>query len=126
MKKAAAQQGVDLERFQALEPYDVRQEREEQWEERLLALAQAGKFKLSKLPAAKSHPMKSQLAAAMKASCSVSNAWLADRLAIGQPASASQFARRWMLDRWRRPRRPSPLSGRRWHELEQRGKWRRG
>jgi hypothetical protein len=42
--------------------------------------------------------MKSQLAAAMKARCPVSNAWLADRLAMGQPASASQFARRWMLD----------------------------
>ena len=98
MKKAAAQQGADLERFQGLEPDDVRQEREEQWEERLLALARAGKFILSKLPAAKSHPMKSQLAAAMKASSSVSNAWLADRLAMGQPASTSQFARRWMLD----------------------------
>lgn len=46
MKKAAAQQGVDLERFDGLEPDDVRREREEQWEERLLALAQAEKINL--------------------------------------------------------------------------------
>ena len=52
---------------------------------------------LKKLPAPKSHPDKALLAAAMKRSASVSNAWLAERLAMGQPASASQFARRWML-----------------------------
>ena len=102
MKKAAAQQGADLERFQGLEPDAVRHEREEHWEERLVALAKAGRFNLQKLPAAKSHPMKAELAAAMKASSSVSNAWLADRLAMGQPASASQFARRWMLDPMRK------------------------
>lgn len=98
MKKAAAQQGADLKRFHGLEPDDVRREREEQWEERLVDLARSGKFNLQKLPTAKSHPIKAQLAAAMKASCSVSNGWLAERLAMGQPASASQFARRWMLD----------------------------
>jgi len=52
---------------------------------------------LAKLPAQKSAPEKAMLAAAMKRSTSVSNAWLADRLKMGQPASASQFARRFLL-----------------------------
>jgi hypothetical protein len=33
----------------------------------------------------------------MKRSTSVANGWLAARLAMGEPASASQFARRWLL-----------------------------
>jgi hypothetical protein len=33
----------------------------------------------------------------MKRSTSAANAWLAERLAMGEPASASQFARRWLL-----------------------------
>jgi len=37
------------------------------------------------------------LAAAMKARTSVANAWLAERLNMGKPASASQFSGRWML-----------------------------
>lgn len=98
MKSAAAEQGADLERFEGLEPEAVRQEREELWEERLQALARHAKIELQELPAAKSHASKALLAAAMKASSSVSNAWLAQRLGMGQPASASQFARRWMLN----------------------------
>ena len=35
--------------------------------------------------------------AAMKQSSSVSNVWLAERLGMGKPASASQFARRFLL-----------------------------
>ena len=49
------------------------------------------------MPAQKAHPDKSMLTAAMKARTSVANAWLAERLNMAKPASASQFARRWML-----------------------------
>jgi REP element-mobilizing transposase RayT len=98
MKVAAAEAGADLERFEGLEPDSVRQERADAWEERLHALARIARIDIDSLPAPKSHPSKAKLAAAMKASCSVSNAWLAQRLAMGEPASASQFARRWMLE----------------------------
>jgi hypothetical protein len=98
MKAAAVKAGADLERFEGLEPDRVRQERAEAWEERLQALARRIKIDVEALPPLKSHPAKAKLAAAMKASCSVSNAWLAQRLAMGKSASASQFARRWMLD----------------------------
>lgn len=97
MKKAAADLGADLERFAGLEPEEVRRERAEQWEERLQALARAAEIDLMNLPAQKSHPDKALLAAAMKAGSSVPNRWLAERLAMGPAASASQFARRWML-----------------------------
>jgi putative transposase len=98
MKVAAAERGADLERFNGLEPDMVQKERTAAWEERLQSLARTLKIDVNALPAPKSHPSKAKLAAAMKASCSVSNAWLAERLAMGKPASASQFARRWMLE----------------------------
>ena len=98
MKVLAIKRGADVERFSGLEPEMVQRERAEVWEERLQLLARTVRIKLGELPAPKSHPHKALLAAAMKASCSVSNAWLAKRLDMGQPASASQFARRWMLD----------------------------
>ena len=74
-----------------------REARAELWETQLAALARRARIDLRKLPAPKSHPSKALLAAAMKRRTSVSNAWLAERLAMGQPASASQFARRWLL-----------------------------
>jgi len=97
MQRQARERGADLERFAGMEPEQVREERALIWEERLQRLACLAKINLTSLPAAKSHPSKALLAAAMKGSSSVSNAWLAQRLAMGQPASASQFARRWML-----------------------------
>ncbi|MGH7946645.1 MAG: hypothetical protein ACREH8_20250 [Opitutaceae bacterium] len=97
MKALAAGKGAAIEHFGGLEPEMVRKERADAWEERLQSLARRARIKLDPLPVAKSHPDKAKLAAAMKASCSVSNAWLAERLAMGKPASASQFARRWML-----------------------------
>jgi putative transposase len=111
MRKAAAEQGAELERYGGLEPAAVREEREAQWEEQLRALACAANIDLLKLPPAKSDPRKSMLAAAMKASSSVSNGWLAERLAMGQPASASQFARRWRLQPANQRRLQALLSG---------------
>ncbi len=89
----------DLERFAGLEPGAARTEREVVWEERLLALADCEKIDLARLPAQKSHSDKVRLAAALKQSTSVSNGWLAQRLGMGQPASASQFVRRYLLNR---------------------------
>src|SRR5688572_12767361 len=97
MKKAVAEEGANLDRYAGLQPEEIRQERAEQWEERLQTLARLADLNLNNLPPKKSHPDKAMLAAAMKASSSVSNRWLAERLHMGQPASASQFARRWML-----------------------------
>lgn len=97
MKKEHLARGAELERFAGLEPEAVQAERAELWEERLQALAKAAKVDITKLPAPKSHPDKVRLAAALKHRTSVSNAWLAARLGMGKPASASQFVRRYHL-----------------------------
>ena len=97
MKKEMAARGAELDRFAGLNPEEVQAERAEVWEERLLALARAAKIDLAKLSAKKSHSDKVRLAAAMKQSTSVPNGWLAHRLGMGQPASASQFVRRLLL-----------------------------
>lgn len=99
MRAEAAQRGADLdrERFGGLEPKVVQAERAAVWEERLLALAQEAKINLAILPAKKSHSDKALLAAALKQSTSASNGWISQRLQMGPPASASQFARRWWL-----------------------------
>lgn len=57
---------------------------------------------LQALPRPKSAPEKVRLAAAMKRTTAASNGWLATQLAMGQPASVSQFVRRWELDPSRR------------------------
>lgn len=100
MREEAAKRGADRDgkRFGGLEPAELRAERREAWEERLRALAKTAKIDLDSLPKPKSHADKALLAAAMKQSTSVSNGWLSERLAMGQPASASQFARRWLLN----------------------------
>jgi REP element-mobilizing transposase RayT len=97
VKREHELRGAELERFAGLEPEVVKAERATLWEERLLALAAAAKVDLGRLPPLKSHPAKVRLAAALKQSTSVSNGWLAKRLQMGQPASASQFVRRWLL-----------------------------
>ncbi len=71
-----------------------RQLREEVWEQKLRALARRWRVRLAALPPQKSAPQKVRLAAEMKATTSVSNGWLAQRLNMGQPASVSQFVRR--------------------------------
>jgi putative transposase len=99
MRLEAQRAGADLERFAGVEPHLMRAERAERWEELLQTFARQAKIRLGMLPALKSHPDKALLAAAMKARTSVANEWLAERLSMGKPASASQFARRWMLTR---------------------------
>ncbi len=98
MRREAARAGAQIERWQGLEPGEVRAERAVHWEGRLQQLARHAKIALAELPPPKSHPHKAFLAAAMKQSTSVSNGWLAERLQMGPPASASQFARRYLLN----------------------------
>ena len=52
---------------------------------------------LDRFPLRKSAPEKVQLAAITKAATSVSNGWLARRLHIGEPATVSQYVRRYRL-----------------------------
>lgn len=74
-----------------------RELRETIWEEKLQQAAAALGISLKKLGSRKSSPEKVQLAALLKSATSVSNGWLAERLAMGQPASVSQFVRRFHL-----------------------------
>ncbi len=74
-----------------------REMREEHWEETIRRLAERLGVALDQLPARKSAKPKVRLAAAMKATTSVSNGWLGARLQMGPPASVSQYVRRFRL-----------------------------
>jgi len=104
MREEATRRGMelDLERFGGIEPEHLQAERAIAWEERLTQLAQLARVDLAALPGAKSAPGKVLLAAAMKRRTSASNDWLAQRLGMGEPASVSQFVRRWELKPERR------------------------
>jgi len=67
------------------------------WEETLQRSAAVLGISLKRLGPQKSAPEKVQLAALLKSVTSVSNGWLAERLEMGQPASVSQFVRRFHL-----------------------------
>lgn len=97
LRRQAAERGAELDRFAGLDPDEARAERHEAWEESLRRLARLAKVDLRNLPAKKSAEPKALLAAAMKRTTSVSNRWLAERLDMGASASASQFARRFVL-----------------------------
>ena len=97
MREEARARGAELERYAGLEPEEVLGEREHAWEQRLAELARGAGVDLQSQPVRKSAPEKVRLAAAMKRCTSVSNGWLAGRLRMGQPASASQFVRRYLL-----------------------------
>jgi hypothetical protein len=97
LRKDLASRGADLDRANVLGAGAVSELREQVWEERLQRAAKALKIDLARLPTRKSVPGKVHLAALLKACTSVSNGWLAIRLAMGQPASVSQFVRRFHL-----------------------------
>jgi len=97
MRKAARERGADLDRFAGTEPEESRAERAWAGEESLQRLARSARLTLEQLPALEAHRDKALLAAVMKATTSVSNSWLSERLNMGEPASASQFARRLTL-----------------------------
>ena len=99
LKKQLTRDADSTERLKLLGggPGARRQLCEETWEEALRKLAKRQRTNLAALPAQKSAPEKVRLAAAMKTTTSVSNGWLAERLAMGEPASVSQYVRRWKL-----------------------------
>ena len=82
---------TELERFAGLQPEVVQAKRIAVWEEKLDTLAAAAGISLIELPAIKPHPHKVLLAVALKQTTSINNGWLARRLSMGAPASASQF-----------------------------------
>jgi REP element-mobilizing transposase RayT len=71
--------------------------RAEIWEEKLQQLAKVARIRLEALPAKKAAPEKLRLAAAMKATTTASNRWLAERLVMGEPGTVSQYVRRFRL-----------------------------
>ena len=93
-QELAVRKGLEVNRFAGLEPEERQAEREAAWEEQLQAASKALRINLAALPARKSAPDKVALAALVKRTTSASNGWLARRLAMGAPASASQFVRR--------------------------------
>ncbi|MEO6567512.1 MAG: transposase [Opitutaceae bacterium] len=99
LKKELAAQGANLDRLLALgtDGTALRELREQGWEDQLKALSRKLGVKLNKLPPKKSAPEKVQLAAAMKLTSSASNAWIAEKLQMGKPATVSQFVRRFRL-----------------------------
>lgn len=99
LKKALQVQESGKSRFELLGADRAAQQeaRAELWEEKLRIFAKALGVDLDKLPATKSAPEKVKLAAAMKEATSVSNGWLAERLHMGEPASVSQYVRRFRL-----------------------------
>ena len=69
----------------------------DRWGEHLERAAKAGAINLAKLGTAKSAPNKVLLAAVLKHTTDVSNRWLCEHLAMGKPASVSQFVRRFVI-----------------------------
>jgi putative transposase len=100
LKKDLKKQGADLDKLALLGGWRAawQEEREVEWEKRLQAAAKIIKVDLKKLAGRKSAPGKVLLAALLKATSAASNSWLAARLGMGQPASVSQFVRRFRLN----------------------------
>lgn len=94
-----------------LDPDARRVEREHHWETTLRDLARRAGIELAALGARKSAPAKVLLAAALKTTTSAANGWIAHRLDMGQPASVSQFTRRWLADLDRRRALEALLAG---------------
>jgi putative transposase len=99
LKKDLVEQGGRGERFQLLgaDRTAHAELHTEIWEDKLKALEKGLGVRIEQLPAKKSVPEKVMLAVAMKMRTSVSNGWLAERLSMGEPATVSQYVRRFRL-----------------------------
>jgi putative transposase len=99
LKKELQSAGAARGRFELLgaDLTAHREVRAELWEKRLQVAADALGVRLDKLPEQKSAPAKVRLATALKLTTSVSNGWIARRLDMGEPASVSQYVRRFRL-----------------------------
>lgn len=96
-KDLAGRSGLKRTRFAGMEPAEWRKEREAGWEEALQSAGRALHLNLADLPKKKSALEKVRLAAILTRVSDVSNGWLATRLTMGEPASVSQFVRRFRL-----------------------------
>jgi putative transposase len=76
-----------------------RELREQQWAKSLEKILAALGLDLRGLPNGKCAPAKVRVAALMRATTSVSNGWLADKLKMGRPATVSQCVRRFRLEK---------------------------
>lgn len=94
LRKDFAAQAVALKRIQLLGGAGREDINAELWEDALQVAARTLRIKLENLPEQKSAAAKVMLAALLKATTSVSNGWLARRLKMGEPASVSQYVRR--------------------------------
>jgi len=99
MKQRMEERGLKLEEsaVRGLEPEERRKEREADWEQKLRACALAAGLDPDGTNSKKSAPEKVLLAAMLKQTTPVTNAWLAERLDMGAPASVSQYIRRLSL-----------------------------
>ncbi len=97
LRKDLRQRGAELDRASLGGPEARSELRVEEWEEGLGVAARALKIDLGKLGPRKSSPDKVMLAVLMRRVTTVTNGWLAERLQMGQPASVSQFTRRFEL-----------------------------
>ena len=99
IKEQLAETGTTSDRLELLggDREAHRQLRAELWEEKLLKAAAALGVALDQLPAQRSAAEKVELAVLLKATSSVSNAWLAERLQMGKTSSVSQYVRRFRL-----------------------------
>jgi putative transposase len=101
LKAEFKQRGADFDSISltGCEQAAWRAEREQEWERVLQSGAGLLKVDLRTLPARKSAPEKVRLASLLRVTTGASNGWLASRLTMGQPASVSQFVRRFRLER---------------------------
>ena len=90
---------LDGVRFAGLQREELLAEREAHWEAVLRRTADLARVDLAAFPKQKMAPQKCLLAAVLKRMTSASNGWLARRLEMGQAATASQGARRWLMGR---------------------------
>jgi REP element-mobilizing transposase RayT len=100
LRKEMRENGAAAERFELLGVDSVahRALKAELWEDKLQTAARLLRIDLGRLPDLKSADEKVQLAALMRRTSSVSNQWLAERLGMGEPASVSQYVRRFRLE----------------------------
>jgi putative transposase len=97
LKQNLAKLGHDWKQARLLGGGLVPALRDEHWAETLKEAARLFKTRLDQLPIKKSSVEKVRLAALLKIATGASNGWLAQHLAMGQPASVSQFVRRFWL-----------------------------
>ena len=96
-ERLARASATKSKRFEGMSSADWAVERSRKWEEVLELLVSELKIDRKKLGPRTSDPNKVLLAYLLKRTTDVSNGWIADRLKMGQPATVSQYVRRFKL-----------------------------